>query len=158
MWISCGRHCLSMDRKGGNDMQGLSTGGGLAALAFWGFVAAVVVSGIWFEIRKREAQHETLRRVIESGQPIDQALADRIVSLSGGGRRRLERDLMAYGLVVLFAAPGLALLGVFVGWQFEAATLPILGVSAFVACIAIGLLVASKVAGRWYREDDASVS
>jgi hypothetical protein len=55
-------------------------GGGLAALAFWGFVAAVVVGGMWYAIREREAQHETLRRIIESGQPVDQATKSCIVT------------------------------------------------------------------------------
>ena len=36
-------------------------GAGLAALAFWGFVAALVVGGLWHEAKKREAEHETLR-------------------------------------------------------------------------------------------------
>ena len=34
-------------------MQGLTLGAGLASLAFWGFIASVVVAGIWFDIRKR---------------------------------------------------------------------------------------------------------
>ena len=54
-------------------------GGGLAALAFWGFIGSIVVAGIWYGIREREAQHETFRRVIESGQPVDQALMDLVV-------------------------------------------------------------------------------
>lgn len=139
-------------------MQGISTGAGLAALAFWGFIAIIVVAGIWYEIRRREAQHETLRRLIDSGQPLDQMLADRIVSLSGGGRKRLERDLMAYGLVVLFAAPGLALLAVFVGWQFPPALLPLLGAASLVACIGIGLIVTARFVARWDREDGSSTT
>ena len=138
-------------------MQGISTGAGLAAMAFWGFVAVIVVAGIWYEIRRREAQHETVRRLIDSGQPLDQALADRIVSLSGGGRRYLERDLMAYGLVVLFAAPGLALLGLFVGWQYPPAMLPILGAAALVGCVGVGLMVTARVVVRWHRQDEASM-
>lgn len=52
-------------------MENLGIGAGLAALAFWGFVATAVVAGVWDNIRKREAQHETMRRVVESGQPLD---------------------------------------------------------------------------------------
>ena len=48
-------------------MQSFSLGAGLAALAFWGFIASVVVAGIWYDIRKRDAQHETVRRIVESG-------------------------------------------------------------------------------------------
>ena len=46
-------------------MEGL--GAGLAAPAFWGFIAAVVGGGIWYAVREKEAQHETLRRMIDSG-------------------------------------------------------------------------------------------
>ncbi len=138
-------------------MQGMSLGAGLAALAFWGFVATIIVAGIWYDIRKRQAQHETLRRIIESGQPLDQALMDKLLSLSGGGGgERLDRDLRVAGLIVLFVAPGLALLGVFVGLESEEALLPLLGVAALVGCVSIGLLVASRVVGRSYREEDAS--
>ncbi len=119
-------------------------------------MAAIVVAGIWDSIRKREAQHETLRRMIESGQPIDQTLMDKLLSLSGGGSKSLERDLKVSGLIVLFVAPGLALLGWFIGLQSEQALLPLLGVSALLGCISIGFLVASNVVGRWDREADAS--
>lgn len=139
-------------------MQGLSTGAGFAALAFWGFVAVIIVAGIWYEVRRREAQHETLRRLIDSGQPLDPAIAARVLSMSGGGRRRLERDLMVYGLVVLFAAPGLLLLGVFVGWQYPPALLPIFGAAALVASIGIGLVVTARVVGRWDRDHDATTT
>ena len=132
-------------------MEGI--GVGLAAMAFWSFLAAIIVAGIWDGIRKREAQHETLRRMIESGQPIEQALMDKLL----GGGKRLDRDLKVGGLIVVFVAPGLALLGWFVsllsgGWLF-----PMLGVSALVGCVGIGLLVASKVVERSYREEQASV-
>ena len=43
-------------------MNGLAQG--LSALAFWGFVAAVVVAGIWYGLRERQAQYETLSRMI----------------------------------------------------------------------------------------------
>ena len=43
-------------------MEGISVSEGLAALGFWTFIAAIIVAGIWDGIRKREAQHETLRR------------------------------------------------------------------------------------------------
>ena len=131
-------------------MEGI--GVGLAAMAFWGFLSAVVVGGIWDGIRKREAQHETLRRMIESGQPIDQALMDKLL----GGSKRLDRDLKVGGLIVVFVAPGLALLGWLVSMLSADWLFPMLGVSALVGCVGIGLLVASQVVGRSYREDDAS--
>ena len=133
-------------------MEDISLGAGLGAIGLWSFIAAIVVAGIWDGIRKRDAQHETLRRMIESGQPIDQALMDKLL----GGNKRIDRDLKVAGLIVLFVAPGLALLGWFISLISAEALLPMLGVSALVGCVSIGLLVASKAIGRSYREDDAS--
>lgn len=133
-----------------NDMDGL--GGGLAALAFWGFIAAVVVAGIWYGIREREAQHETFRRVIESGQPVDQALMDKVL----GGEKVVHRNLKIAGLIVLFTSPGLAVLGYFISLAAEEALMPLLGVAALVAFVGVGLLAASKYAERSYHEDNES--
>jgi len=134
-------------------MQGFSLGAGLAALAFWGFLASIIVAGIWYDIRKREAQHETVRRLFESGQPIDESLMDKLLALGSGKRDRLDRDFRLVALIMLPAAVGLAILGLVLGLQDIGAKLPLLGVSALVACIGLGFLAASKMAARWYRED-----
>ena len=131
-------------------MDGL--GAGLSALAFWGFIAAVVVAGIWYSIREREAQYETVRRIIESGQPVDDALIDRVFR----GDSRPDVGLKIAGLIALFVAPGLAVLGWFIGQLSASWLMPILGASALVAFVGVGLLVASKVAERSYRKDDPS--
>ena len=126
-------------------------GVGLAAMAFWAFLAAVVVAGIWDGIRKREAQHETLRRMVESGQSIDQELMDKLL----GGAKRQDRDLKVAGLIVTSIAPGLALLGWFISLLSSDWLFPMLGVAALVGCVGIGLLSASKFVGRSYRDDHA---
>ena len=131
-------------------MDGL--GAGLAALAFWGFLAAVVVGGIWYGLRERQAQFDTLARMIESGQTIDEALVDRVL----GSDKQFDRNLKVGGLIVLFAAPGLAILGWFISKIAEEALFPLLGVSALAVFVGAGLLVASKVAERRSRTDDAS--
>jgi len=127
-------------------------GGGLAALAFWGFIGSIVIAGIWYGIREREAQHETFRRVIESGQPVDQALMDKVL----GGEKVVHRDLRIGGLIVLFTSPGLAVLGYFISLGAEGALMPLLGVAALTAFVGVGLLVASKYAERSYRENNQS--
>ncbi len=55
------------------EMEGFARG--LEALAGCGLVGAY----IWYRVRKREAQHETLRRMIEKGQDVDQALMDKLL-------------------------------------------------------------------------------
>ena len=134
-------------------MQSFSLGAGLAAIAFWGFIASVVVAGIWFDIRKREAQHETVRRIIESGKPIDEDLMDKLLSLGSGKSDRLDRTFKITGLIMLPIAVGLAIFGLIMGTQFPQTQLPLLGVSALVACIGIGFLVTANVAKRWYVTD-----
>lgn len=135
------------------DYTGL--GAGMAALAFWGFIAAVSVAAIWNDVRKRDAQHETLRRMVESGLPVDQALLDRLLPLKGG-RDTMGRDLKIGGIIVLFVSIGLAILAVFLGQGSEKALYPLLGASGLVLCLGLGLWVASKVISR--QDDDDVVA
>jgi len=139
-------------------MQSFTLGAGLAALAFWGFIAAVVVAGIWYDIRKREAQHETVRRIVESGKPIDEELMDKLLSLGSGNNERLDRVFKITALILLPAAVGLALFGLIMGTQYPQAVLPLLGAAALVGCIGVGFLVAGSIAKRWYTTDSGASS
>ena len=139
-------------------MQSFTLGAGLASLAFWGFIAAVVVAGIWFDIRKREAQHETVRRIVESGKAIDEELMDKLLSLGSGKTERLDRGFKITGLIMLPTAVGLAVFGLIMGTQFPQAQLPLLGAAALVACIGLGFLLTANIARRWYVQDQGSSS
>lgn len=72
-------------------MEDLGLGAGLAALAFWGFIAVAVLAAVWDGIRKRDAQHETMRRLIESGQPIDQKMMKKLSLVSDSGEARHDQ-------------------------------------------------------------------
>ena len=122
-------------------MYGL--GAGLGALAFWGFIAAIVVAGIWDGAKRRDTQHETLRRMIESGKPVDEALVDRLLGGSAVPKRP-EVGLRVGGIVILSIAAGLAILGLFVGTIAPDARMPMLGAAALLACLGIGLFVAAR--------------
>ena len=119
---------------------------GLAALGFWLFIGAATVAGIWDGIRKREAQHETLRRMIEAGKAPDQELVNKLL----GTGKNASRDLTTGGLITLFVAPGLALMGYLID---EDAFMPLLGVAALVAFVGAGLLVAAQFTKRSEKQD-----
>lgn len=122
---------------------------GLAAFGFWMFIAAVSVGGIWDGVRKREAEHETLRRMIESGKTPDQALVDKLL----GHKKDPARDLKVAGLIVLFVAPGLAFLGWIIGLDEPDAIMPLFGVAGLVGFVGIGLLVAARFLERATQSD-----
>lgn len=139
-------------------MQDFSLGAGLASLAFWGFIASVVVAGIWYDVRKREAQQETIRRLFESGRDIDPAVMDRLLSNSGDKADRLDRAFKMTGWILLPAAVGLVVLGMVLGIQVPDAKLPLLGVAGLVGCLGLGFLAAARMAQRWYDTDHRDTS
>ena len=124
---------------------------GLAAFGFWLFVAAAAVGGIWDGIRKRDAEHETLRRMIESGKEPDQELVDKLV----GSRKQPARDLKVAGLIVIFVAPGLALMGWVMSLGEKDVLMPLLGVAGLVAFVGVGLLTAARFLKRAAQDDAA---
>ncbi len=125
-------------------MEGL--GFGMAAFAFWGFIASCVVGGIWYAIREKEAEHATLRSIIESGKEIDADLIEKIVGDDG----KSEDDLKVAGLITMSVSPGLVLLGYVL--KIAAGNekiFPILsGVAGLVFFVAAGLLLAARVVAR----------
>jgi len=128
-----------------------SAAAGLAGFGFWMFIAAVVVAGIWYDVRKKESQQETLRRVVESGKPIDKELLDLL--LDKGYNKDLVRDLKLAALIVLFVAPGLAILGWFLSRMSEQVLYPLLGISFLVGFVGAGLWIAAKFVERQQQDD-----
>ncbi len=125
-------------------MSGAATG--LAALGFWLFIAAVVVAGIWYDAKRKESQQETLRRVVESGRDIDPAMIDRVVGASDA--KETERALKVAAYIVGGIAPGMFIMGLFLGLVDEDARMAIIGVSFLVGFLAVGLYVAAKYVER----------
>ena len=137
-------------------MAGAGIGGGIAAAAFWAFVAAIIIAGIWDSVRKREAQHETLRRMLDKSDALDQQLLDKMISQMSG-RDRLDRDLALAGILTTLIAPGILGLGWVIAKIAPQAWFPLLGVAGLVFFIGGSLLVASRLVARWHRDDSASV-
>lgn len=137
-------------------MQEWGLGAGLAAIAFWVFIAAVSVAGIWDGIRKREAKHETVRRLVESGQKIDSDLMDKLMGLTDNKSERPDRVFFITGLWILPVSVGVLVLGYFLGRLSPEAQMALYGVSGLLAVLGLGFLLASKIVGRWYTNDDSS--
>ncbi len=134
-------------------MEDMGTGAGLGALGFWLFIATVIAVGVWSSIRKRESQHETIRRAIESGQDISPELADKLLTLTKTESKELDRDLKVSGWIVLFLAPGMVLLGYGLSMVEEGIFPILLGVSGLMVFLSIGMFVAAYVVKRWYSSD-----
>lgn len=133
-------------------MDDLGLGAGIAALAFWGFVAVAVVATTWSGIRKREAQHETLRRLIESGQTIDQEIMDKLLTLGEAGSGRPDRDFTVTAFWILPVSVGLAVFAPILSYLAPPALVPLLAAAALCACMGVGWLIAGRITRRWYSE------
>lgn len=121
-------------------MESIGLGAGLAILGFWAFIAAVVLGGIWSSSRKRDTEHETLRRLLESGQSVDAELIDKVL---GAEQKNLGRELQVAALIMLFLAPGMFLLGWGLGIPGVLG-----GVAGLILLLGLGLWVAGRMVSR----------
>lgn len=133
-------------------MENIGLGVGLVALSFWLFVAAVSVAGIWDGTKKREQQHETLRRILESNRELEPEVMEKLMSLVGGSGRP-DRDFKITAMWILPIAPGVAALGYFISMVAEEALYPLLGVASVLAIMGAGFLIAGIITARWYQGD-----
>ncbi|MEL7311296.1 MAG: hypothetical protein AAFN07_07295 [Pseudomonadota bacterium] len=120
--------------------------GDLGMLGFWLFIAVAVFSGIWSEVKEKEAKQETLRRVVESGRDVDAEVIDRILGEADARDTAREYRIGAY--VLAGVAGGLLVFSMFLGIVSSDARWVLMGVSALVACISGGLYGASRYVAR----------
>jgi hypothetical protein len=128
-------------------------GEGLAAFAFWGFITALCVAGVWGDAKKRQAQHETLRRMLEGNKPVDEALMTRL--MGADAPQRPDRALAISAIIVFAVAIGLVVLAAALSGVAPRAFMPLLGSAGLTACLAGGLKVASGYVRRTLLEDEA---
>jgi len=116
-----------------------------APLGFWLFLACLVGACFWSDARKRETQQETLRRIVESGQELDPALIDKLLSTNKDSEA--HKGLKVSGVITMSVAPGLAIFGFFLG-IFDV----MIGIALLVGVIGAGIYLSGIMSERWYNE------
>ncbi len=136
----------------------MDIGTGLGALAFWGFLAVGCVAGIWYDLRRRQAQQETMREIVRNGSTLEPAVIDKLLEHRGDKGEETARDLKIAAVITLSIAPGLLLLGFVLAAVADPIMLPIMaGVAGLVGFIALGLFAAARIAVGGNRAADRTI-
>jgi len=130
-------------------------GVGIAGAAFWAFIAAVAVAGIWREVVFRREAETTLRLALEKGQTLDPALVEKLLRPRA---KRGPEGLLVTGGVNIAAGIGLPILGFFLRLSGnESAFYPLVGVGILVLLIGVAFIILSGLL-RAHRADAESGS
>ena len=129
----------------------------IGAAAFWIFLAAIIVAGIWRKKHSEAVRHETVRLIIEKNQKLDDAQLKELLNPTpppapewlvpknrvGDG----YRGLRITGTMLMFVALGLFLMACWRGMMLGIHEKSVLGIATgipLVAMLGIGLFVASR--------------
>ena len=123
-------------------MENFSMGAGMASLAFWGFIAVVVIGGIWYDIRRKAEQQKTIRSIVESGKDLDPKVIDSLLKTESTDPVQTSKDLKTAAIVTFFVGVGLTAFGLIIGIQEPQARIPLAGIGGLLFCIAAGLWLA----------------
>jgi hypothetical protein len=131
----------------------------IGAAAFWLFVAAAVVGGMWRKKHSEAMRHETLRLLIEKGQKIDEAQLKELLNpppptpspwAMPQPKNKIGdvyRSLRVFGTIILFIALGLGLMclwrGLMLGFH-DQSVVEVGTAIPMVAVIGAGLFFSSR--------------
>ncbi len=119
----------------------------MAGAAFWGFMAVVVVAGIWRQIAARREAEETMRLAIEKGQQLDPALVDKLMRPP---QRHGPEGLLVGGGVMLASGIGLPVMGYFISMGGNSEALyPLIGVGCLTSLVGLSLLCFGVLFRKW---------
>lgn len=120
---------------------------GLVPIVFFGCVVLVVIVPITIKAvlknRERERLHETLRMMVEKGQPVS---ADLLDTLNSGPPSRKPPNDMRRGVILAAIALALAGMGLALGLTGHSNSVgPLVGVAAFPGFLGLGFIVLALV-------------
>lgn len=127
----------------------------MAFVAFWIALAAVIIMGAWNSRRSAELRHGTLRLMLEKGEKVDETVllgllkpADPYASNAKPGDA--YKALRIIGTMVLFLAPGLALLLNVIGFINGTREVQVIGlaIGGLLALLGAGLHVCTRFVDR----------
>jgi hypothetical protein len=140
----------------------------LGAAAFWIFLAAVVIAVIWRNKHREVIRHETLRLLIEKNQKIDETQLVQLLKPTPpplpvwlwGPKPKpgdVYKGLRILGTILMFAAAGLGIVGVWRGLllgMHEPFVLEIATAVPLLALLGLGLFVSSRFCSPPTTEED----
>ncbi len=106
-------------------------------------IVAIIVGPIWivsfFRSRERQRLHETLRVMVEKGQPVS---AELLETLNSRVKPRKPANDLRRGVMLVAVGLGLAGIGLALGLTGDGdAVGPLCGIAAFLAFIGLGYVV-----------------
>ncbi len=117
-------------------------------IAFWIFVAVVVVAALWYAKSRNREKQKTIRLAIEKGVPLDAALLD---SLDKDKPARPE-DYYIAGFITVGGGVGLIIFSFFIGMIAEEAFYPLMGAGFLAILVGLSLLLAASLISRRNKE------
>jgi hypothetical protein len=126
------------------DPSRFSYGPVIIGVAFWIFLAIVIIAAIWFAFARNRETQKTIRLAIEKGMQLDPALIDKLVIRKSGK----PEDYYVGGFVCIAVGIGLPILGYFVSRIEPESFFPIVGAGILVGLIGISLVIGGILVGR----------
>ena len=126
------------------DLSGFSYDLTLIGVAFWIFVAAVSVAGIWWSISRNREMQKTIRLAIEKDVQLDAGLVEALAKSRSGK----PEDYYIGGITCFAVGIGLPIFGFFLKQGKPEAFLPLVGVGILVGLIGVGLVVGGRLLSR----------
>lgn len=116
----------------------------IIGVAFWMFLACVVVAGIWYAYARNKQTQKTIRLAIEKGIHIDDAFLKKLFAKESGN----PQDYYIGGYICIAVAMGLPVMGYFIGKIAMEAFYPLMGAGILVGLIGISLVLCGKLVDR----------